>query len=326
MNFNGIDSIVQALKERDDFIITSHINPEGDSIGSQIAVFHILKSLGKNVIMLNQDVVPDNLHFLCEGAPIYSALPETFRPKSAVIVDCPVKERTGAIIRQIEQCDFLINIDHHISNNFFGTINWVESTASSTGEMIYHIVKKLGIPWNLFLAKAIYSAIITDTGMFNYDNTTRATHEIAGELISYGIKPNNIFSKIFESKSIAHMRLLGKVLQTLTIEQNSSLAYMTLTRKMWDGESINDVATDEFISYPRSIKGVEVAIFFKEKPNMENGKVSVSFRSSGSIDVNRLAGLFGGGGHARASGCVIKGTVEEVQEMVLKEAKKIIKK
>ena len=320
MDNENMKKVIDAFKARDNFLIAAHVNPEGDSIGSQLAVSYILRKLGKTSFMVNQDDIPDNLKFLSGTDEMYKAIPDGFTPETFVVVDCPVKERTGNTFHQLTGEEFVINIDHHISNEYFGNVNWVEPELSSVGEMLFHIIKEMDLEMDPDAAIAIYCSIVTDTGMFNYDNTSSITHQIVGELISKGADPKTIYSQIFENKDISQIRMLGKALTTLTVEAAGALAYMSITKKMYDEEGVDSVPTDEFINYPRSIKGVEVAVFFKESVDAKN-KVNVSFRSTGKYDVNVIASHFGGGGHPKASGCVLNCGLQEAMERVLEEVK-----
>ncbi|MFC1549203.1 bifunctional oligoribonuclease/PAP phosphatase NrnA [Candidatus Omnitrophota bacterium] len=265
MNKENMAKVIKAFRKRDNFLVTSHVNPEGDSIGSQIAVYRILKAWDKKVIMVNNDTVPENLRFLKDRRSVMRDIPDGFSPETIVILDCSVKERTGNVCGQIKEQQTVINIDHHVSNEFFGDINWVEAETSSVGEMIFNLAREAGIAVDKDMAEAIYTAIITDTGMFNYTNTSKSTHEVAGELIAAGIDPKVLHEKIFEDKPLHQVRLLGKVLTTLKLEKNGKLAHMCLTEKMYADEGVDSVPTDEFINFPRSIKGVEVAVFFKRE-------------------------------------------------------------
>lgn len=324
MNFKEMENVIEEIRKRDNFLITSHMHPEGDSIGSQLALFNVLKKMGKNAVIVDQDKVPDNLKFLAGAQNVRFELPAGFNPATIIVLDCPVKERIGKVSNTFDEKLFIVNIDHHVSNEFFGDINWVEPRMSSAGEMMYYIIKKLGYEIDANSAQAIYSAIVTDTGMYNYDNTTRATHEIVGELIDAGANPSYIFKKIFENRNVHQVRLLGKVLSDIKLEEDGKLAYICLTRAMLEESGVKDITTDEFIGYPRSIKGVEVAVFFNEK-GTDCETVNVSFRSNGDIDVNRIACAFGGGGHKKASGCLMKGSTPEIKEKILGAVKKAIR-
>ncbi len=324
MDSENMKQVIEALKTKNNFLITAHVNPEGDSIGSQIAMYALLASLKKRAIIVNNDAVPVNLHFLSGSEYFFQNLPDGFFPETVVILDCPVKERAGHVAKYLGESDTVINIDHHISNEFFGDINWVEPSASSVGEMIFDLFSRMNIKLTQEATEAIYTAIVTDTGMFNYNNTTSRTHKIVGELISLGIDPKKMHEKIFENRSASDIRVLGKTLSTLKTETDGKIAHICLTQEMYAEEGVRSVTTDEFINFPRSIKDAEIAIFFKENSALKN--INVSFRSKGKVDVNLLASVFGGGGHAQAAGCTLNCTLAEAKEKVLKEAAKALKK
>jgi len=319
-----MDKIADVFRSGNNFLITSHINPEGDSVGSQLAVYHILEKLGKNAVIVNHDSVPDNLTFLPGAGLVSPDKPDDFNAEVIVMLDCPVKERTGKVCRHIKDDQTVVNIDHHISNELFGDVNWVEPGMSSVGEMIFGLAKNMGMEISKDMAVAIYAAIVTDTGIFTYDNTSPETHRIAAELMTAGANPKNLHDEIFEKKSVHEIRLLGMALTTLQITAGGKIAHISLTRDMLLEEGVDYISTDEFINFPRSIKGVEVAVFFKEY-EAADGKVNVSFRSSGEADVNAVASRFGGGGHPRASGCVLECGLEEAREKVLDEVEKAVK-
>lgn len=325
MNNEGMSEVIEVLRKKDHFLITAHVNPEGDSIGSQLAMFHLLKKLGKKAVMVNHDRVPDNLRFLPGSSQVLSELPMDFIPATAIILDCPVMERAGTVTEHLSDIEEIVSIDHHISNEYFGDVNWVDPGASSAGEMLYRLASEMGMEIDRDMAHAIYAAIVTDTGMFNYDNTSAETHSIAAELIRKGVSPKRMYSEIFEKRSAPQVKLLGKALSTMKFDEEGAVAYMVLTRQMFSEENVKSVSTDEFINYPRSVKGVKVAVFFKE--SVENpGAINVSFRSTGDdINVDEVASRFGGGGHKKASGCVLKGTLDEVKEKILTEIRRTIK-
>lgn len=323
MNNEGMAEVIDVLRKKDNFLLTAHVNPEGDSIGSQLALYHILKKLGKKAVMVNHDRVPENLTFLPGSSEVKSELPFDFRADVAVVLDCPVMERAGTVARHINDIGEIVNIDHHISNEYFGDVNWVDAGASSVGEMLYRLTREMGLDVDKDAAMAIYTAMVTDTGMFTYDNTTGLTHIISAELLKCGVSPKQVHGEVFERRSAIQVRLLGKALATLKVEEGGKIAYMTLTRAMFAEEGVSGVSTDEFINYPRSVKGVSVAVFFKE--SVENpGAVNVSFRSTGSVNVDIIASHFGGGGHQKASGCLIKGDLAPTMAQVLDAVRKVL--
>ncbi len=324
MNNEGMAEVMDVLRNKNNFLITAHVNPEGDSIGSQLALYHILKKLGKKAVMVNHDRVPENLVFLPGTSEIKAELPFDFKAGTAVVLDCPVMERAGTVVAHLNEIDEIVNIDHHISNEYFGDVNWVDAGASSVGEMLYRLTREMGLSVDKDAAMAIYAAMVTDTGMFSYDNTTGETHIIAAELLKSGVSPKQMHGEIYEKRSASQVRLLGKALSTLRVEENGKLAYMALTRAMFAEEGVNSVSTDEFINYPRSVRGVSVAVFFKE--SVENpGAVNASFRSTGNVNVDTIASRFGGGGHQKASGCLVKGGLDAAMEQVLDEVRKVLR-
>ncbi|MFH1846248.1 MAG: bifunctional oligoribonuclease/PAP phosphatase NrnA [Candidatus Omnitrophota bacterium] len=316
-----IVKLEELIREKDNFLILTHVNPEGDAVGSQISVYKMLSKMGKTAVMVSNDAVPDNLRFLPETDKIKDGIPKDFYPEATIILDCPVEDRIGKILDYPKKKCFVINIDHHVSNDYFGDIYWVEPNASSVGEMIFSLAEALDIGIDKELAMCVYAAIITDTGMFNYSNTSAETHKIAGRLLANGVDPKFMHSKIFEEKAVSQVRLLGNVLSTLGIIEDGKIAYISLTRGMYEEEGVEFISTEEFINYPRAIKGVEIAVFFKENSGK---KVNVSFRSTGKINVNMVASRFDGGGHKEAAGCILECGLEEAREKVLTEAVKAL--
>lgn len=323
----GIREVAEAIRKYDNYLITSHINVEGDAIGSEIALFYMAKQLGKNVIMVNSDPVPDRYRFLPSwdkiivgnniGAKKYS---------NVIIADCPTTERSGKIasLFKVPKVKInVINIDHHVSNEHFGDFNWVDPDASSAGEMVYRLYREMGLSITDDIATALYVAILTDTGSFRYDSTTSETHRICADLIKLGIRPAKIAEKIYETKDIGDMELLSKALSTIRTTKNGKIAYMFVTKKILDDTKTTPDRTDGFINFARSIQGTEISIFFREDTE-DPQKIHVGFRSKGSANVNVLATKFGGGGHPKASGCMLFGPMDKVIAKVLKTAEEFL--
>jgi phosphoesterase RecJ-like protein len=310
------EKVIEAIRKHKKFLITAHVNPEGDSIGSQLAMKELLEKLGKTAFILNNDPVPDYYKFLPQTASISSRLDKAPYFDAVVVLDCPTLKRTGRVNGLITDDKTIINIDHHISNEKFGDARWVNPKASSAGEMVYTLFKHFKIKPSKESALAMYIAIITDTGSFNYDNTTSDTHAITGELMSYGIKPASVSEDVHERRSITDIMFLGLVLSTIRVNKTGEVAYLEITKKMLKTTGADLAKSEGFVNYARSINGVKVAVIFKEdfkKP----GIINVSFRSKGDVDVNKIASAFGGGGHVKASGCVVAGTLPEVKKKVL---------
>jgi phosphoesterase RecJ-like protein len=312
--------VIKAIKSNKRFLITAHVNLEGDSLGSQLAMKELLIGMGKEAFILDNDPVPEHYRFLPKAGEVSNKLDKAQDFDVAMVLDCPTLRRTGKVKDIIaKKAKLVINIDHHISNEKFGQINWVDPNASSAGEMVYRLFKEVGVKLTKEVALSLYIAILTDTGSFNYDNTSSITHDIAGELLGYGLNPALVSESVYEHRSIEDIRLLALVLDTLKINKDSTVAYMEATKDMLEKTKADIAKSEDLINYARSIDKVKVAVLFKEDL-MEKDKINISFRSKGDgeiIDVNKIASTFGGGGHTKASGCVITGNLEEVKKKVL---------
>ena len=320
----GIKEVSEAIKKYDNYIITSHIGAEGDAIGAELAVFYLVKQLGKNAVIVNNEPVPDRYRFLPGWDKVItesSGKGEGY--ENIIIIDCPTIERAGKIAQFITNSKVKINIDHHVSNKNFGDFNWVDADASSCGEMVFKLFKEAGLNINEEIATLLYVAILTDTGSFRYDSTSSETHRIAGELIKLGVHPAKVAEKVYETKTLGDIELLSMTLSTITMTSNGKISYMHVTKKMLDDTNTTPDRTYGFVNFARSIEGCDISIFFRE--DIEDArKIHVGFRSKGKINVNTLAGKFGGGGHPKASGCLITGDLRDVIKKVLKIAEEFL--
>lgn len=312
---------IEAIKKYNKFLITAHVNLEGDSLGSQLGMKVLLDSLGKTAVIVDSDPVPEQLKFLHGASEVSNDMAAKVDFEAALVLDCPTLKRTGKVQNLLTKDKVIINIDHHVSNEKFGAVNWVDPTASSAGEMVYKIAKAMNVRLTKDAALALYIAILTDTGSFNYDNTSSETHEIAGELLGYGIDPASVSESVYERRSVADIKFLGQVLSTIKVSPAGDVAYLEVTRKMLKATGSNLIKSEGFVNYARSIDKAKVAIIFKEDTD---GKISVSFRSKGDVDVNSIASFFKGGGHVRASGCVIEGTLIEAEKQVLDKVDEVL--
>lgn len=318
----SIRTVKQAIKKFNKFLITSHINPEGDAIGSQVAMARLLKKLGKISVMLDDSPVPNLLQFLKGSEDISKVMPHDFNYQAVIMLDCPDLARIGKINECIKKDSVIINIDHHISNVNFGKFNWVDPEISSAGEMVYELFKAFKVKIDLDDAVSLYAAIMTDTGSFRYSNTSSKTHRIVAELIDIGVKPHEMHTRIYETSSVQDTNLLGEALQTMKLTEDGKIAWLWVTKDMLKKTKASLEGTEGIINFARSIDGVEIAILFRETGTED--RVKVSFRSKGRVDVNKLAASFGGGGHTTASGCTVLGKIEEVEKKVLEKSKEMI--
>lgn len=323
----GINKVIDAIRKHNRFLILSHINLEGDSTGSQLALYFLLKSMGKESIIINETPIPANLNFLPSIDKIMVCpkfRPEFNRIDAVIVIDAAELSRIGRAVKYIPNGVELINIDHHISNSKFGSINWIKPSASSAGEMVYELCRRLKVPIHQDIALCIYVAIATDTGYFRYFNTTAKVHRIVSQLIDCGVSPGVVNEQLNYRWILKDIKILGRVISTIKTAANGKIAWLCITDKLASSISKESPLLDSeaLIHFPRALETSLIAVLFKEtKPR---GTIKISFRSKGDIDVNRLAGYFGGGGHRRASGCTVKGSLKEIEKMVIEKAKEYL--
>ncbi len=321
----GINNIIKAIRSKKSkrFLISTHRNMEGDAIGSMLAMAELLKRAGKKVILFPPEDMPDTYKFLPGAAKVkLMSNIKDIDYDVACLLDCTDIERIGSVKVGICLTRPILNIDHHISNTYFGSINWVEPNMSSSGEQIYHLFRKMSIPINKRVALYIYIAMLTDTGSFRYSNTTADTHRIIAELMQYGIDAVDIYRKVYEGVPRSSLTLLASALSTLDTAKNGEIAWVHVSKAMLSSHKAGIEETQDFVNFPRSIKGVKIALAFREA---RKGLVKVSLRSNEGVDVNRLAKQFNGGGHSSASGCVLKGTISGAEKIVVTSAKKLLR-
>lgn len=299
------------------FLISCHVNPDGDGIGSLLALGISLIELGKDVKLICTDGVPGVYSFLEGSAMIFKNFELTEPPEILICVDCAEKERVAlpAIIWDLPDL-YTINIDHHLTNAGFGNLNIIDANAAATGEIILHLVKELNLPLRYSGGLALYTAIATDTGFFRFANTSGATLTACSYLVNaFRIEPAKVAEQVHEQKSYNSVRLLGEVLSTLQLEINGKVAWAILDQTMLSRYPVEYEETESYVNYARAIEGVEIGILFKElRPN----EIKLSWRSTTAVDVSKLASYFGGGGHARAAGCNVNGPLPEVINQVLR--------
>lgn len=311
--------IGEIIKSKDKFAITAHLSPDGDSIGSMLGLYNALKESGKSVDMFIDDNLPYKYSFLPGFNDIKGIENVEGRYSCLFVLDSGDADRTGRCKELIKVSDTVVNIDHHITNNLFGDLNIVDTNSSSVGEMIYQLLKLNGFEISKNVAMCLYTSILTDTGGFKYSNTTSMTFSIAGDLINTGINFTDIYSKVYDVKTLPQVRLMSKVTSTLEMALDNKLALMSLNKEMLEECNASEEDAGEFVNIARDIDSVEVAVFIKE---LSNGLCRVSLRSKEYIDVRKIAEKFGGGGHIRAAGCTIKGSMTDVKNHIISEVQK----
>jgi len=321
---NELEKIAKVIKENKSFFITSHIRPDGDSIGSQLALKRILERLGKEVTIVNHDSVPKIYDFLPGSESIRQESPKNKECDVTIVLDSPDFSRLESTAKAIKKDKVIINIDHHLGNKKFGKYNYVDTKASAVGEQIYELTRIMGFEIDEEIALCLYVGILTDTGSFRQSNTTSRTHEIVADLMKIGdLRPAQITHQVYETQLPSAIKLLSMTLDTLERSEDGRIAWMTITDEMFKETGTTKAEAENFINYVRSVKGSEVAILFTE---LARDEVKISFRSKSSADVNSIAKTFGGGGHLRASACTMKRDLEDVKEKVLTEVEKQLKK
>lgn len=307
-----VEAAVELIKESSNIAILSHIMPDGDNIGSCLALYNALVKLGKNVVVVQDDDVPEIYRFLKNSDRIVK--PECNYDLDLVItLDCGDTGRFGKSAKYLEN-NKIINIDHHISNTNFGLYNIIDTNASATAELVYELINKLEITLDRDICECIYTGIVTDTGQFQYSNTTSATHRIVAELINNGVEPAKVYKDIYQNNSISKTKLIGEALNSIELYYNNKIASITLRKELFEQLGAKDEDSDGIINYARDIKGVEVALLFRE---IEDGKIKISFRSKDFINVNKIAQKFGGGGHKKAAGATAIGDIRNIKDQVI---------
>lgn len=304
--------IAAEIAANDSFIVTTHESPDGDAVGSTLALGNYLRGLGKDVTIYLSDPLPEIYAFLPLADQVVSTIPDrTF--DVCFVLDVGEFRRAGEELMKFSGIGKFINIDHHLHCDNFGAINLIDPEAAATGVLIYRIIRAAGHDVDYDTALGIYTAVITDTGSFHYSNANQEAFDVAGEMVARGVNAWSVAEKLYESQPQKRLELLALALSTLTVSSRGDVASITVTLDMYEKTGASAELTDGFINYPRSIRGVEVAIFFREtKP----GLFKVGFRSKGKVNVSALAAGFEGGGHHNAAGGVVSGTLEEVREKV----------
>jgi phosphoesterase RecJ-like protein len=312
-----MEGAINFIREGDDFLIVSHVQPDGDAVSSLLAAALVVRSLGKRCTTAIADRVPPKLMFLPGSDLIRNARTEEppGRLYSRVIaVDCADFSRMGMAANWIGDDARLLNIDHHPTNDGFGDVTLIRPEAAATAEILHELVTAMGVRWTKPLAECIYTGILTDTGGFRYTNATPASLRIASEMMEHGASGSRIAEHLLERVSLAHVILLKKALATLSFTEGNRIGWVTVTRSDMEEANAQSEDLEGLVNYPRNIEGVEVGILFKE---VDENKVKVSLRSAGAVDVAAFAKSFGGGGHVRAAGITLHMPLQEAVETVV---------
>lgn len=301
--------IAEAIRTHQRFVIAAHMRPDGDAVGSQLAMTYALRHLGKEVRVVSRDPTPPPL-LVFPGVLDIDITDHVDDPGDAVIVmESGNLARTG--VAGLEH-GFVINIDHHVGNTMFGDVNWLDTSAAACGEMVFDVVEALGVPLSYEIALHVYIAILTDTGSFHYSNITPRTFDICRQCLLAGVQPAAVASNVFDSSNLGRLRLFGAVLNQMQVDETGRLATILVDQQLAAECGATYEDTDGLINLPLTAKDIQAVVFFKEAGADE---WRVSLRSKGNVDINAVAREFGGGGHKNASGCSASGPIEKLKTL-----------
>jgi phosphoesterase RecJ-like protein len=318
----SFDEIGAVLRSQQTFAILSHVRPDGDALGSQLGLGLSLSKLGKKVMVRNEDGLLEKYNFLPGGEFLQTPLGEPQDFDVAIALDTATQSRLGNSTEIVRSAKTWINIDHHPSNPRYGDLVYIDATAPATGQILFELLTSQGLPIDTAIAENLFVAISTDTGSFQYPNTTARTFEIGAALLSHGVDVGRVSQLLYQSYPRRRTELLRELLGTMRFAAGGKIATFSLSLKVAADLGAKPEDNEGLIDHIRAIQGVIVAIFFEELPD---GKVRVSLRSkSEEVDVGAICQKFGGGGHKLAAGTRVRGTLPEVEEKVLKEICNVI--
>jgi phosphoesterase RecJ-like protein len=319
---DGIQRVVRELRPGRKVALSTHINADGDGCGSEAALARILAQRGMGVHIVNPTPWPDLFDFLVADDVVERSADGASALKGIdLLIVLDISD--GGLADTVRALKVpRVVIDHHIaSDDPAGDILLTDTTACSTGELVYDLACEVGAEITPRVAKSLYAAILTDTGGFRFSNTTPRSHAVAADLLAGGVDPEEMYQRVYASAPAGRLRLLAEVLQTLGVDEQKGLAWLSMHAGAMEQYKVRQEDLDGIVEHARSIAGTRMAVFFRD---LGHGKVKVSFRSTGGVDVNAFARRFGGGGHARASGALIAGGLDEVRERVLAEARQVL--
>ncbi len=307
------------IRSYDQFLVVSHVQPDGDAAGSTFAAGHMLQQLGKRFTLINESELPEKFAFLSGGLPIHKAVDlEKIGYEAVISVDCADFSRLGEVGSGLAPDVPLLNIDHHATNTRFGTCLLVKEDAAATAEVLYDLADALGLKLNEAANRCLYAGLLTDTGGFRYANTTEKVMRIAGRLLETGVPGYELAERLLERLTIAQVTLLKRALATLSFDSDNRISWLTVTLDDLKSCGANSDDLDGLVNYPRNIEGVRVGMLFKES---DKGGVKASLRSDGSVDVSAIAAELGGGGHKRAAGVTLSLPMAEAVRTVIERTK-----
>jgi len=319
-----MDTVIERMIESQALFLATHVNPDGDAIGSLISLGLGLEKCGKRVYMYNASPIPAVYRFLTGVQMVRQALPPFPDWDAAVIIDCGDIERIGEAADFVRGLPQLINIDHHVTNTGFGQHRLVDTTACSSAEIVYRLLKRMAVEIDPAIATAIYTGILTDTGSFRFANTNSAAYAISAEMVQCGVDPYTVAQHVYGTYSLGRIKLLNMALDSIEISANGKLSLMTLTQEMFAETDTNPEDVDGMINYAKRIEDVKVAALIMENANgAARKRFHVSLRSDGSVDVAKIAASYGGGGHFNAAGFGVETSLRDLRQIIISIAEQL---
>ncbi|MFC4598987.1 DHH family phosphoesterase [Cohnella hongkongensis] len=317
------------IRDRDDFLIVSHVQPDGDAISSTVTVAWLLDKLGKQYTMLNEGPVPSRLRFLWKSSEIRSmdeagaadGQPQARTYRNVICVDCADYARVGRTEQWFAPDAELLNIDHHPTNNGFGRVNLMKTHAAATAEILFELLDELGLELDTDVATAIYTGLLTDTGGFRYSSTSPLVMAMASRLLQAGVNGPELAEHLLERMTPGQLRILQRGLSRLELSEDQRIAWLWVTSDDLEDTGATNEDLEGLVNYPRNIEGVEVGLLFKQNGEQS---VKVSMRSAGRVNVAEVAQAFGGGGHVRAAGCRFAEPLAETIRQVIGQVRKAL--
>ncbi|WP_458119132.1 DHH family phosphoesterase [Paenibacillus sp. Z6-24] len=308
------------VEEHDDFLVVSHVQPDGDAVSSTVAVGWLLSCLGKKFTLVNEGPIPKRMNYLTLSDQIINQLSDGGQREyqNIICVDCADFKRVGLVKEWMAESAAILNIDHHPTNDGFGTVNVIKPDAAATAEVLYDWFNCFDVDWTTEAAEAIYTGLLTDTGGFRYSSTSPKVMEIASRLLELGVNGPELAETLLEEVTLAQVKVLALALSTLELTADGKIAYVYVTPEHMIQAGAENEDLEGIVNFTRNIQGVEVGIFFKV---INDNAVKASMRSAGKVDVAAIAQQFDGGGHIKAAGCRLEGSLNEVIEKVVQRVK-----
>ena len=319
MTKGDLKNAVRILRECSNFLIAGHVSPDGDCLGCMCGLGLVLQGLGKSAVLVSPDGVPDLYRFLPGSDRVVREVPADRRFDAAIVVDCEGLDRLGIVAEALPLCGRVLGIDHHSGGQPGLDLQLVDPSAASCSEIVVELLKEAGIKIEHNVAECLLTAVVTDTGSFRFSNVKPSTLRVAATLIEAGASVNRIARRIYETRSLSSIKLLGMALSAVHTTADGQIAYTSITRDQIALSSAADAETEGIVNYVRSVRGAQVGILFRE---CSDGSTKVSLRSRDGLEISQVARLFGGGGHRTAAGCTVERPLSETIDLVLDTVRK----